>query len=152
MYIGQTGESQIEFVIEGYQHAEATNNYFEANWLMVALSVVNHQKYSGRQKRRSFFPMNWIVLLIGCRLLSGNLAPNRYFDFEEPSLYVCVTERTSHTITLEFHLHLDFRCPNEDNQETRVAVTVSFAELDSWVRQLKVYADRYPVRYVFNVL
>ena len=151
MYIGQTGESQIEFVIEGYQHAEATNNYFEANWLMVALSVVTPE-VQWQAKAPVILSNELDCFIDWLQALSGNLAPNRYFDFEEPSLYVCVTERTSHTITLEFHLHLDFRCPNEDNQETRVALTVSFAELDSWVRQLKVYADSYPVRYVFNVL
>ena len=39
MYIGQKGENQIELVVEGYQHPDVSQNYFEANWLMIGLSA-----------------------------------------------------------------------------------------------------------------
>lgn len=29
MYIGQNGENQIEFTVNGYQHLEVAQNYFE---------------------------------------------------------------------------------------------------------------------------
>ena len=79
---------------------------------------------------------SWLILLSSFEPISAPISPNG----------------TNHTIILEFHLHLDFRYPKEEQHETRVAITMELAQLDSWVRQLKKYAEEFPVRYVFEML
>lgn len=151
MYIGQSSENQMELVVEGYQHPEDSQNYFEANWLMIALAV--RTPTAQWQAKAPVMLSNELNCFIDwLQALGENVAQSRYFDFEEPTLYVCMLERTAHAITLEFHLHLDFRCPDEENHETRVAITMELPELDNWVHELKRYADQYPVRYVFEML
>ena len=151
MYIGQKGENQIELVVEGYQHPDVSQNYFEANWLMIGLSVhTPHMQWFAKAPAMLSNELNCFIDWL--QAIEENVAQNRFFDFAEPSLYVCLAERTAHTLTLECHLHLDFRCPEEAQHETRVAGTMDFAELDCWIRQLKKYAEEYPVRYVFEIL
>lgn len=151
MEIGQTGENQIALEIEGYQYPEEPQNYFEANWLMVDLSV-RTPKAQWQAKAPVILASELNCFLDWLQAVGENTAANRFFDFEEPTLYVCLTERTAHAVTLEFHFHLDFRCPEEEQHETRVAVVLTLAELDSWIRHLKQYAEAYPVRYVFEML
>ena len=151
MYIGQNGENQIEFTVNGYQHLEVAQNYFEANWLMIT-SGVQTPAVQWQATAPVMLSNELNCFIDWLQALKENLAQNRYFDFEEPSLYVCMTERTAHDITLEFHLHLEFRCPAEQQHETRVAVSMSYAEMDNWIRDLKQYAEKYPVRYVFDAL
>ena len=151
MYIGHKGENQIEFVVEGYQKWKQAKNYFEANWLNVTISVLT-PTLSWKATAPAILAEELIHFVDWLQALKEQLAQNRYFDFEDPSLYVCMVAQDAHTITLEFHLHLDFRRPQERNHETRVAVTLTFAELDTWVRALKQDAERFPVRYVFDML
>ena len=151
MYIGQAGENQIELLVEGYQNPDVAQNYFEANWLMISLKVQTPQA-QWQAKAPAILSNELNRFIAWLQAIGEDVAQNRFFDFEDPSLYVCMTERTNHTIILEFHLHLDFRYPKEEQHETRVAITMELAQLDSWVRQLKKYAEEFPVRYVFEML
>ncbi len=151
MYIGQTDGNQIALEIEGYQYPEEPQNYFEANWLMVRLTVCT-ATVQWQAKAPVILSSELNCFIDWLQAVGENMAQNRFFDFEEPTLYVCLESRTPHTITLEFHFHLDFRCPDEEQHETRVAVTLTLAELDSWIRHLKQAAETYPVRYVFEML
>lgn len=151
MYIGQTGENQIAIAVAGYQYPENPQNYFEANWLMVDLAVCT-PKAQWQAQAPVILSSELNCFIDWLQAIGENRAQNRFFDFEEPTLYICMTDHTAHTITLEFHFHLDFRCPEEEKHETRVVVVLTLAELDAWVRQLKQYAEDYPVRYVFEML
>jgi hypothetical protein len=151
MYIGQKDGNQIALMIEGYQHPDASQNYFEANWLMVTLSVCTPEA-AWQAKAPAILASELNRFIDWLQALEDNRAENRFFDFEDPMLYICLQDRTAHIITLEFHLHLDFRCPQEQNHETRIAVTLEFAQLDAWIRELKQFAEAYPVRYVFEIL
>lgn len=150
MYIGQEGKNQIELVVNGYEHPDAADNYFGANWLEVTISAKTPtQAWSASapvvlSNELSSFN-DWLLAL------QENKAQNRFFDFEDPSLYVCMTEKTEDILTLEFHLHLDFRCPDEENHETRVAVKVSGEQMKAWTDQLQKYTETYPIRYVVDM-
>lgn len=150
MFIGQAGENQVEFVIKDYQSPEQPRNYFEANWLMVQIHVrTASAQWQAEAPVMLTSELNCFVDWL--QALCENVAPNRFFDFEEPSLYVCVTDRKDELLTLEFHFHLEFRCPREQGNETRVAVTMRLSELEEWVRYLKQRAEELPVRYVFDM-
>ena len=150
MYIGQEGKNQIELSIKGYEHPDVSDNYFEANWLNTEISVKTvTQSWNASapvvlSNELSSFN-DWLLAL------QENKAQNRFFDFEDPSLYVCMTDKNEEALTLEFHLHLDFRCPDEENHETRVAVAISKEQLDNWTAQLQAYTESYPTRYVVEM-
>jgi len=150
MYIGQDGANQIALMVESYQYPENPHNFFEANWLMVTLSV-RTATMEWQAKAPVILSNELNCFIDWLQAVGEDVAQNRYFDFEEPTLYVKLLERNAHAVTLEFHLHLDFRCPDEAQHETRVAVSMDLAQLDSWIRQLKEYAEQYPVRYVFEL-
>lgn len=150
MLIGQAGKNQMELKIVGYQHPNAQDNFLEANWLKVAVMVQTPQaKWSAEApvmmaNELDRF-MDWL------QAIRGNKENSTAFDFEDTTLYVELKERDGHQITLEFHMHLEFRNPADRTQkETRVAVTLMRAEFDQWIRELRKYAEEYPVRYVFE--
>lgn len=149
--LDKQAENQIAIAVAGYQYPENPQNYFEANWLMVDLAVCT-PKAQWQAQAPVILSSELNCFIDWLQAIGENRAQNRFFDFEEPTLYICMTDHMAHTITLEFHFHLDFRCPEEEKHETRVAVVLTLAELDAWVRQLKQYAEDYPVRYVFEML
>ena len=150
MYIGQTGGNQLELMVEGYQHEDFSQNFFEANWLRIALAVRTPDTM-WRAKAPAILSNELDTFLDWLQSLRANSGQKRFFDFEDPTLYVCVLEQDAHELTLEFHLHLDFRRPQEDKNETRVAITMNYQELDSWIRHLKQFSEAYPVRYIIGL-
>ena len=77
MYIGQKGENQIELVVEGYQHPDVSQNYFEANWLMIGLSVhTPHMQWFAKAPAMLSNELNCFIDWL--QAIEENVAQNRF--------------------------------------------------------------------------
>ncbi|MBR6756245.1 MAG: hypothetical protein IKM15_04790 [Peptococcaceae bacterium] len=149
MFIGQPGKNQASIIINGYQYPNNHENYYEANWLNMTLTLKTPE-YQWSTTAPAMLACEMYRFIDWLQAIAENRATSNFFDCEEPMIYFSLDEVTDFGYIFTFHLSLDFNPPQNNNHETAFTMEIDKEQWQEWIIELKSYAVKCPVNYIIN--
>lgn len=150
MFIGQPGKNQAALTIKGYQNPGQYKNLYEANWLLVELSIQTPE-HQWKSTAPAMLTNEMDCFIDWLQALVEDRASSRFFDFLEPLFYVSLQDKNNGRYQFIFHLQLDFKPPfAKDAHEFQLPLELSSQQLHDWIAELKTMAAKYPVIYIIR--